>query len=91
MLIDDGLLRREDGGWQPASDLADLTVPPTIQLLLAARLDRLEAEERAVIERGAVEGKVFHTGRDRLARARGPARTGPTAPAGARSEGAHPS
>ena len=43
-------------------DLADLTVPPTIQLLLAARLDRLDAEERAVIERGAVEGKVFHAG-----------------------------
>jgi tetratricopeptide (TPR) repeat protein len=37
-------------------------VPPTIHLLLAARLDRLDAEERAVIERGAVEGKVFHTG-----------------------------
>ena len=62
MLIDDGLLRREESGWRAASDLADLTVPPTIQLLLAARLDRLEAEERAVIERGAVEGKVFHTG-----------------------------
>ena len=62
MLIDDGLLKREDGGWRAVSDLADLTVPPTIQLLLAARLDRLEAEERAVIERGAVEGKVFHTG-----------------------------
>src|SRR6185436_11480568 len=30
--------------------------------LLAARLDRLDAEERSVIERGAVEGKVFHTG-----------------------------
>jgi class 3 adenylate cyclase/tetratricopeptide (TPR) repeat protein len=62
MLIDDGLLRQEDGAWRAAADLADLTVPPTIQLLLAARLDRLEAEERAVIERGAVEGKVFHTG-----------------------------
>ena len=60
MLIDDGLLRREDDGWQPVSDLADLTVPPTIQLLLAARLDRLEAEERPCIERGAVEGTVFH-------------------------------
>jgi predicted negative regulator of RcsB-dependent stress response len=37
-------------------------VPPSIQLLLAARLDRLDAEERSVIERGAVEGKVFHMG-----------------------------
>ncbi|MGZ5293073.1 MAG: adenylate/guanylate cyclase domain-containing protein [Actinomycetota bacterium] len=62
MLIDDGLLRFEGGAWQAVDDLADLTVPPTIQLLLAARLDRLDAEERAVIERGAVEGKVFHTG-----------------------------
>jgi len=62
MLVDDGLLRLTDGTWRAVSDLADLTVPPTIQLLLAARLDRLEAEERAVIERGAVEGKVFHAG-----------------------------
>jgi class 3 adenylate cyclase/tetratricopeptide (TPR) repeat protein len=62
MLIDDGLLRFEDGSWRSVEDLADLTVPPTIQLLLAARLDRLDAEERAVIERGAIEGKVFHTG-----------------------------
>jgi class 3 adenylate cyclase/tetratricopeptide (TPR) repeat protein len=62
MLIDDGLLRFEDGAWRSALDLANVTVPPTIHLLLAARLDRLDAEERAVIERGAVEGKVFHTG-----------------------------
>jgi len=62
MLIDDGLLRFEDGTWRAVEDLADLAVPPTIQLLLAARLDRLDAEERSVIERGAVEGKVFHTG-----------------------------
>jgi class 3 adenylate cyclase/tetratricopeptide (TPR) repeat protein len=62
MLIDDGLLRFEDGGWRAVEDLAHVTVPPTIQLLLAARLDRLDAEERAVIERGAVEGKVFHRG-----------------------------
>jgi len=62
MLIDDGLLRLEDGEWHAAADLASIAIPPTIQLLLAARLDRLDGEERAVIERGAVEGKVFHTG-----------------------------
>jgi predicted ATPase/class 3 adenylate cyclase len=62
MLVDDGLLRFEGGTWRAVDDLADLTVPPTIQLLLAARLDRLDAEERSVIERGAVEGKVFHAG-----------------------------
>ena len=40
----------------------DVTVPPTIQALLAARLDQLEASERGVLERGAVEGKIFHRG-----------------------------
>ena len=38
------------------------TVPPTIQALLAARLDQLAGRERAVLERGAVEGQVFHRG-----------------------------
>ena len=37
-------------------------VPPTIQALLAARLDQLDTRERSVLERGAVEGKTFHRG-----------------------------
>jgi class 3 adenylate cyclase/tetratricopeptide (TPR) repeat protein len=40
----------------------DVTVPPTIQALLAARLDRLGAEARGVIERAAVVGQRFSTG-----------------------------
>jgi class 3 adenylate cyclase len=39
-----------------------VAVPPTIQALLQARLDTLSDDERAVIERGAVEGQVFHRG-----------------------------
>ena len=35
-------------------------VPPTLQALLAARLDQLEPTERRVLERGAVEGEIFH-------------------------------
>ena len=62
MLIDDGLLTRNDGHWEPAGDLTQITVPPTIHALLSARLDRLGRDERAVIERGSVEGKVFHRG-----------------------------
>ena len=45
-----------------AGDLTAVPVPPTIHALLAARLDRLTGEERAVIERAAVEGKLFHSG-----------------------------
>ena len=35
------------------------TVPPTIDALLASRLDRLDAEERAVLQRAAVVGREF--------------------------------
>src|SRR6185503_9939929 len=40
----------------------DVVVPPTLQALLAARLDQLEPAERSVLERGAVEGEIFHRG-----------------------------
>ncbi len=38
----------------------EVTVPPTIQALLAARLDQLDSAERSVLECGAVEGRIFH-------------------------------
>ncbi len=43
-----------------ASGDDEISVPPTIQALLAARLDQLDPAERAVLERGSVEGPVFH-------------------------------
>ena len=61
MLIDDGLLRM-NGGWTLTGDLSELAIPPTIQALLGARLDRLDDDERAVIERASVIGRVFWWG-----------------------------
>jgi class 3 adenylate cyclase/tetratricopeptide (TPR) repeat protein len=43
-----------------ARDQGAVAVPSTIQALLAARLERLGFEERELLERGAVEGEVFH-------------------------------
>jgi class 3 adenylate cyclase/tetratricopeptide (TPR) repeat protein len=40
----------------------DMIVPPTIKALLAARIDQLEQPERDVLDRGAIEGQVFHRG-----------------------------
>ncbi|MBA3687466.1 MAG: AAA family ATPase [Chloroflexi bacterium] len=40
----------------------EVIVPPTLQALLAARLDQLDPAERGVLERGAVEGEIFHRG-----------------------------
>jgi class 3 adenylate cyclase/tetratricopeptide (TPR) repeat protein len=62
MLVDDGLLRAVNGTWTVNSDLSSLTIPPTINALLTARLDRLDVEERAVIERASVIGRVFWWG-----------------------------
>jgi class 3 adenylate cyclase/tetratricopeptide (TPR) repeat protein len=44
------------------SDDGEVEVPPTLQALLTARLDQLDPPERSVLERGAVEGEVFHHG-----------------------------
>ena len=60
MLIDDGLLRREHGRWTLGELKGALPVPPTIQALIGARLDRLPEAERALLSRVSVEGHVFH-------------------------------
>ena len=39
----------------------EVAVPPTIKALLAARLDQLDPAERGVLERGSVEGQLFHS------------------------------
>jgi tetratricopeptide (TPR) repeat protein len=62
MLVDDGLLQWDGGQWVAVGDVSEVNVPPTVQSLIAARLDRLEPDERSVIERGSVEGKLFHMG-----------------------------
>jgi tetratricopeptide (TPR) repeat protein len=48
-------MQAENGG-------VELEIPPTIQALLAARIDRLEPEERTVIECASIEGRMFHRG-----------------------------
>ena len=42
--------------------LEEFTIPPTIDALLAERLDRLESRQRTLLENGAVEGSLFHLG-----------------------------
>jgi class 3 adenylate cyclase len=40
----------------------ELAIPPTLQALIATRLEQLDSQERSVLERGAVEGEIFHRG-----------------------------
>ena len=63
MLVDAGLLVRDRAGrWRLTRDVGGLEIPPSIGALLSARLDRLAASERTVIERAAVVGQVFFRG-----------------------------
>jgi class 3 adenylate cyclase/tetratricopeptide (TPR) repeat protein len=62
MLIDDDLLKRVNGRWEPVGDLSQISVPTSVQALLASRLDHLQADERQVLEPAAVVGKVFWRG-----------------------------
>jgi class 3 adenylate cyclase/tetratricopeptide (TPR) repeat protein len=59
MLIDNRAIRKEDGHWVRGERYAEIAVPPTIQALLEARLDRLGREERFTVEPAAVIGMQF--------------------------------
>jgi predicted ATPase/class 3 adenylate cyclase len=61
MWIDDSTLYRDDGSWGLRPE-ASGSIPPTISALLAARLDRLNHAERAVVAGASVVGQVFYRG-----------------------------
>ncbi len=56
MLVDDGLLVRDGDTWVATVDATELDVPPTVHALLSARIERLDTDERLVLERAAVIG-----------------------------------
>jgi class 3 adenylate cyclase len=62
MLVDDGVVTRGDDRWLLAVDLDGVEVPPTIQSLLATRVERLPVDERRVLELASVIGPEFPLG-----------------------------
>ncbi|HUS43991.1 MAG TPA: AAA family ATPase [Ilumatobacteraceae bacterium] len=62
MLVDDGVIAQRDDRWELAVDLDAVEVPPTIQSLLATRVERLPAMERRVLEQASVIGPEFPLG-----------------------------
>jgi|SRR5579862_467942 len=59
MLLDRGLLVQEESAYRLAGAVEELEIPETLQALIAARLDGLSAEERRLLQDGAVLGKTF--------------------------------
>lgn len=59
MLLAQGQLVLEGDAYRPTGEVDDLAVPETLTALIAARLDGLEASDRALIEDAAVLGQSF--------------------------------
>ena len=59
MLLAQGRLVLEDGVYRPVGDLTDLSVPDTLTALISARLDELDAADRALVADAAVLGQSF--------------------------------
>lgn len=62
-LIDDGVLRATGASrWEVARAVQAVEIPRSVQGLIAARLDGLPEEEKAVVQDAAVVGRVFWLG-----------------------------
>ncbi|MGK2850557.1 MAG: adenylate/guanylate cyclase domain-containing protein [Candidatus Limnocylindrales bacterium] len=59
MLVETGAIRREGERWIPTAKSGQVPIPPTVQALVAARLDALGRDERAVVEPASVIGLSF--------------------------------
>src|SRR6476469_5018568 len=58
-LYDEGALNRSDGTVKLVKPLASLRIPPTVQTTLAARIDRLQSDEKNLLQTLAVLGREF--------------------------------
>ena len=56
-LIETGALTGEPGAYRLARPVTTIQVPPTVEEVLAARIDRLVGEERRLLQSAAVVGK----------------------------------
>lgn len=59
MLLDEGALVREAAGMKLTKSLGDLKIPPTVQAILASRIDRLPAAQKELLQSLAIVGKEF--------------------------------
>ncbi|MEO6060182.1 MAG: adenylate/guanylate cyclase domain-containing protein, partial [Candidatus Limnocylindria bacterium] len=59
MLLQDGRLELKDGTYRPIGDLSTLAVPATLQALIAARMDSLDATDRSLLQYASILGQTF--------------------------------
>ena len=57
-LIEDGTLKK-NGTWKITQDIANIQIPPSVQDVLAARIDRLPPDDKQVTQHAAIIGRIF--------------------------------
>jgi class 3 adenylate cyclase len=61
-LIDEGRIERAGDRWRAVSGIEGVSIPDTIQGVLAARIDLLEAGDKRALQSAAVVGRIFWAG-----------------------------
>jgi class 3 adenylate cyclase len=61
-LIDAGQIVRAGDRWRAVAEIEDVTIPDTVQAVLAARIDLLPPEDKRTVQLASVVGRVFWTG-----------------------------
>jgi class 3 adenylate cyclase len=60
MLVEDGVIVKGEESWKIHPErLSQIEVPPTLAVVLMARLDSLPVEERIVLQQASVVGRLF--------------------------------
>lgn len=62
LLVTEKVLVERDGRWSLATAVERISIPDKVYDVVMRRLSRLAGREREILELGAVEGPVFHSG-----------------------------
>ncbi|MCJ2669958.1 MAG: tetratricopeptide repeat protein [Candidatus Thermoplasmatota archaeon] len=58
-LVEDGIVEPEEGIWRLSKPLDEVTIPSKVYNLVVRRLDRVEKEDRKVLDYACVNGELF--------------------------------
>jgi predicted ATPase len=59
-LIESGNLIQTQEGWRFTDSIDEITVPPTIQGVIMARLDRLDVRAKEILQEASIIGRTFY-------------------------------
>ncbi|MEE9150488.1 MAG: tetratricopeptide repeat protein, partial [Thermoplasmata archaeon] len=58
-LLEEGIIKPEEGTWKTSLEISKISIPNTIKDIILTRIDRLNKEEREVIQYASIIGENF--------------------------------